>query len=197
MENHLKTVDPIDLIDLNLVSAGEFDRLCHQFIVTNAHSTGLDLMECELVCNDILHKIFVQHSFGNFSSSRGGFRAYLASSARNLARNYIRRNRHYDFQPPEILEITSDSTCGDDSLERRLQAEENSELLHTAIGILRTRLRNPIQAEALVLNSLEEKPIPEVARLLDMTPQQVSLACCRCRKMLKGIIIELKEKQEC
>lgn len=194
--NPILANDPIDMIDLDTITVREFDRLCHSFILTTAHGTGLDVSECELVCDDILFKIFVQHNFGNYSRTLGSLKSYLAQTSRNIARNYIRKVRRYDFQPPEMLEIVSDDSQADNSLEHKLQEEEDRELIYTAIGILRTQLRNPIQAEALVLNAQEEKPVAEVARILGMTPQQVSLACCRCRKMLRRIIADLRKRAE-
>ena len=139
--------------------------------------------------------------------------------ARYAARNYIRREfytvktkeadsiaskdgnvatkvwiKRFVFQAEEELEQNIDSTGADTSLERQLQLEENRERLHRALEILRDRLRNSKQVDALVLNTLDDKSVAEVASILGMTPQQVSLACHRCKKMLKSIIISLKQQ---
>jgi len=116
----------------------------------------------------------------------------IASKDSNVATKvWIKR---FVYQAEEELEQNIDSTGADTSLERQLQLEENRKLLHRALEILRGRLRNSTQVDALVLNALEDKPVAEVASILGMTPQQVSLACHRCKKMLKSIIISLKQQ---
>ena len=221
MKNSTFVDDSIDLIDLNTITVGEFDRLCHPFIFIAARKTGLNAIDCDAVCNDILIKIFVQHKLATFDSAISSLKSYLYKMARNTALNYIRRDyyqhtvktkadnsnaskdgkavskvrsKRFIYQTDKELEQNSDSTVADTSLERQLQLEENSELLHRALDILRDRLRNSTQVDALVLNALDEKPVAEVARILCMTPQQVSLACHRCKKMLKSIIIGLKQQ---
>lgn len=186
----------IDGIDIRTVSPQEFQRLCRSFIINVAHRAGIGLVECEDVYQEIMVKLFLKDGFRNFNPARR-LTAYLATVVRRTAYDMFARTACFSFMEPEVMELVCDEAYSSSPAQERAErAEYARELLGRGIEILRTRMRETRQIDALVMRELEGKTTEETARLLGESVDYIHLACYRCKAKLRGIITELKREEE-
>lgn len=190
------TYPEIDAIDLKTVSPQEFQRLCRKFIIGVAHRTGLDFGECEDVFQGIMEKVFIRNAFKNFDPARR-LTAYLATIVKRDAYERITVLAKVSAMEPNTLEQVCDAEYStESSIEKKEQTEFARDIIHKGLEVLRRRIRNPKQVDALIMREIEGKNTEETARLLGESVHYVHLACHRCRERLAEIISKLMREEE-
>lgn len=186
----------IDAIDLKTISPEEFQRLCKSFIISLARRRGLDFGECEDIFQEIMVKVFMKNAFRTFNSDRR-LTAYLATIVRREATERIDSLARISAMEPETLEKVCDAEYPAESpMEAKEHAEYARHLVRRGLEVLRGRIREPKQVDALVMHELEGKTTEETARRIGESVEYVHLACHRSRKRLAKIISELLREED-
>lgn len=186
----------IDAIDLKTISPEEFQRLCKSFIISLAHRRGLDFGECEDVFQEIMVKLFLKDALRNYNPERR-LTAYLATIVQREAKDRRDVLARISAMEPETLERVCDAEYqAESSMEARERAEYARVLIHRGLELLRGRIRESKQVDALVMHELEGKTTEETARRIGESVEYVYLACHRGRKRLAEIISKLIREGE-
>ena len=186
----------IDAINLKTISPEEFQRLCKSFIISLAHRRGLDFGECEDVFQEIMVKVFMKNAFRNFNPECR-LTAYLATVVQREASERRTVLARISATDPETLTKMCDAEClAESPIKAKKRIEYARDLVRRGLDVLRGRIREPKQVEALIMHDLEGKSTEETARRIGESVEYVHLACHRGRKRLAEIIPELIREEE-
>jgi len=132
------------------------------------------------IAEDIVHDAFltVWRSTSTFDSARGTLRSYLLGVTRNLALQWLRRDR-----PHEALEEDASIAGPID-----LTGVERAEIVARAVAALPA-----LQREALILAEYEELPLEEIARATNAELAAVKSRLHRARENLRRGLAPLLE----
>ena len=108
---------------------------------------------------------------------RSSFRTFLYGIGRNVALEYLRKNKKHNALPlDEAAEI-----AGETDLEREYLAKERNRQLYAALGALK-----PDHAQALWLMYFEERSVKDIADVMRRSPGAVKVLLHRARLALKA-----------
>lgn len=151
------------------------------------HSPGLlrflermlrDRARAEDICQEAFLKIWRRAEL--FDPTRGTFSAWLYRAAANLAYNRLalRSSSECELSVLQVLPAASGESPMDGAAE-----QERHGLLHAALAGLSERDR-----AILVLRHIEERPVAEIAAILDIPEGTVKSRCHYAMHRLRGVL---------
>ncbi len=156
-------------------------------VLHTRHSPGLlrflermlrDRARAEDICQEAFLKIWRRAEL--FDPARGTFSAWLYRAAANLAYNRLalRSSSECELSALQVLPPAS----GESPVEGASEQERHS-LLHAALAGLSERDR-----AILVLRHIEERPVAEIAAILDIPEGTVKSRCHYAMHRLRGVL---------
>ena len=165
----------------------EFLDFYAPLIQMRAHDLRLTASETAELQQDICVNLFTRHGLANYDPTRKvRFRDYLRAIITNCAIDLLRRRT--DPQPT----LPAPSTTPEEEMQRE-QKEWHDFLMEKALDMIRRRC-DPLNYMAFELHIQQERPVPEVAQALGISPARVSLACTRILRRLRNEIIRLEQE---
>jgi DNA-directed RNA polymerase specialized sigma24 family protein len=138
----------------------------------------------------------MKDAFRNFNSERR-LTAYLATIVQREAKDRRDVLARISAMEPESLERVCDAEYqAESSFEIQEHVEYARHLVRRGLEILRGRIREQKQVDALIMHELEEKNTEETARRNGESVEYVHLACHRGKKRLAEIILELIREED-
>ena len=135
--------------------------------------------ECDDLVQNVMVKFFDHSKKFVYRENQVKFRSYFSRIIRSQAVDHIRRNRHNDRYMPD------DQVC--DPFAGIFLEEWKKIVIDEAIDEMRTRL-DVKTFQAFELYAWQKRDINEVAKVLNMSKDQLYAAKSRGLKMLKEII---------
>lgn len=146
-------------------------------IVNNIVRDYLSIEDIEETCGDVFLKLW--ENVDKIDTSYKTIKPYLATIARNTAKNRLRGNKDYNLQlEEEILIVES-------KVEDNLLKDELGEVLNECISTL----EEP-DKEIIIRYYLFYYKIREISETLNLNESTVKTKLMRSRKKLKDIMIE-------
>ena len=162
----------------------EFDGLYTPFLLRVAARCGLagqDVDEAVQMVMVDLHRTFATF---RYDRNKGTFKAYL----RKIMLTTISRMMRQRQRAGTPSAVPSDAT--DNDMEAMWEQEYQQHLLHEALNQVRGEVE-PSTYQAFDLYALQEVPVGEVARFLNLSNDSVYQAKTRVTARLKAIVAEL------
>lgn len=172
----------------NDVSWREFYETYRPLIVFCAAREELSAEETNDLVQSVMLKIFKMQNTFCYDESMGRFRDYLGTVIRNsIIDLYRAKKRRPEFTelPPEV--------SGMDYFEKTWHDEWQNHILDQAL----IQLQNSVQEttfQAFQLTALEQRPVREVAKFLQISVQNVYEAKSRCLEQLRKKVKLLAEE---
>ncbi len=163
-----------------------FREFYKPLIATRGRDYRLNADEIEQLVQNVLLAIFREHVLTNYDKSRGKFRDYLRTiTSRQAARLIAQRpNARVGVEEGDVAAPEAD---------QRWEAEWREFLMQKALEELKATLDTKAYM-AFDLHAIQGRPAAEVARLLDITENQVYLTRTRNVARLQGIVNRLEEE---
>jgi RNA polymerase sigma-70 factor (ECF subfamily) len=175
----------------------EFVDIYEPLLFRLARRRGMQQADAEDFVQELLST--VSRAVGRWlaDESRGPFRAWLFRIASNLAVNFLTRPKHQrlgsgDSQIARLLE--QQPASDQDSTEMFLR-EYQRELFRWASQRVRQQVSQR-QWMAFWRTSVEQQPIPEVAKKLGMSVGSVYIARSRITKRIRECIVQHQERTQ-
>ena len=131
--------------------------------------------ECDDLVQDVMLKFFNQSKKFTYRAGEVKFRTYFATVIRSRAVDYIRANKR-------ITPVEADLLISETPIEERIQQEWENLILKEALEELRSRV-DAVTYQAFELYGLQNRPVREVAELLNCSKEQLYVAKSRCSKI--------------
>jgi len=170
------------------VSWHEFYDTYRPLIILHGKDYKLSVEENEELVQMILLEIFHKCKSFHYDRGLGRLRDYLRKIIGRKAVDILRRRKNNLVS----VDVLNDQLAEESLLEQEWESEWQMHVLSQAINILRTQLE-PITFQAFELYVINEKPVKDVARFLDISVNMVYVAKSRAVKKLRSIIQELQE----
>ena len=180
-----------DFPKLATISADEFYKTYLKYMVNVARSETTNQFDADDVVSNVMYKIFVEKKC-TYNPERGPFLPYLATMVRNEARSRYRKERRYqtyEDQDMERLCDESDMTC-----QTKACSKEFAVWIEEGIRRLRSEFRSQLQVDAFLMMVIGEKRAMDVAKILNVRPDYVSLAKKRCLPRFRAILREIEKE---
>ncbi len=136
-----------------------------------------DLSEAEDIAQEALIRLTIKRPRFENSSQ---LKSYLFKICRNLALNYLKKQKRIQRQSYEIAEQTNDEI---QQVEQRMELAEQKQLLHHAIQQLKQEYR-----EVIYLRYFESLSVREAAVILRCSEKQLTALAYQARQQLKKIL---------
>ena len=170
---------------------GEFAALYRPIIMRYAHKRGLGRDDAEDLAQSCLATIAEKIASFEYDPRRGRFRAWLRTIVNNRIQNMLARHCE---RTAESGELRRPQACerSPDEIWEQICLEEH---LKHALEQVRPQVE-PKTFEAFRLVVLEERPVEQVCKLVDMTANQVYVARSRVTQRLRETMAELFDENE-
>lgn len=131
------------------------------------------------MADDLMQETF-EKALLSLAESHTNMRAWLYMVARNLCFNAMKREkRNVSVEPWELREQKEESNAQGDILEQLIKREENRMLYQAMMGLA------PLKREVLQLQYFSGLSLKEIARMLQLSPENARVLSCRARKELR------------
>jgi RNA polymerase sigma-70 factor (ECF subfamily) len=169
----------------------EFDGRYRPVLEAFARRMGLPDGDADEIAQEVLARFVERYRAGEYDRARGRLRSWIFGIARTRVADWKRaRARRREQRGTSGVERLEDAV----DPEAAFDAEWRSALLRAAIGTLRAGTRTePQSIRVLEMLILEQRPAPEVARALRMTPNAVYQARHRTLQGLREIVAQLEK----
>ena len=137
-------------------------------------------MECDDLVQLVMLKFFNNAKTFVYRKGEVKFRTYFAKIIHNQAVDMIRKNAAQKNLPAEIPDFS-------DPFNEIFMTEWRKIILNEAKEELKQKV-DPRSFQAFELYALQNRPAKQVAKILDLTPEQLYAVKNRCIAMLKKII---------
>ena len=146
-------------------------------IVNQIIGSAMQLQDIEEVCNDVFYKLWSNAE--KFSIEKGNLKVYLASIARNTAKNKLRdlKLATVPIQDNDVIEIP-------DPFEH-MEKQEVSLKINNALNFL-----NPQERSILVKYYYYYEPIPKISKEIGIGKNTIKSILKRGREKLEKYLIE-------
>ena len=184
-----QTIFKSDFPQLATISAEDFYKTYLKYMVSVARSETTNHYDADDVISNVMYKIFIEKKC-TYNPERGPFLPYLSTMVRNEARSLYRKERRYqcfDEQDMERLCDESDMTC-----QIKACSKEFAAWIEEGIHRLRSEFRSQLQVDAFLMMVIGEKRAMDVAKILNVRPDYVSLAKKRCLPRFRAILREIE-----
>lgn len=174
---------------LATISADDFYKTYLKYMFSVARSETINHYDADDIVSNVMYKIFIEKKC-TYNPERGPFLPYLATMVRNEARSFYRKERRYqcfDEQDMERLCDESGMTC-----QIKACSKEFATWLEEGIRRLRSEFRSQLQVDAFLMMVIGEKRAMDVAKILNVRPDYVSLAKKRCLPCFRAILREIE-----
>jgi RNA polymerase sigma factor (sigma-70 family) len=171
---------------------GRFVDVYTPFIYAVLRRRGLQSADAADVAQDVMQTVAAGISRFDYDRSRGSFRGWLFSVARSRLNDHYRTRQRQPVgsgqtEVHDLLAAQPD-TNDDDEWERSWQRH----LLELAAAKVRDQFE-PTTWKAFWSTAVEGKPVPQVARELDLTPGAIYIARSRVMAKLRKIVEEIDD----
>ena len=180
-----------DFPQLTTISADDFYKAYLKYMVSVARSENINHYDTDDVISQVMQKIFVEKKC-TYNPERGPFLPYLATMVRNEARSLYRKERRYqcfDEQDMERLCDESDMTC-----QIKAYSKEFAAWIEEGICRLRSEFRSQLQVDAYLMMVIGRKRAKDVAKILNVRPDYVSVAKIRLHPRFQAILREIEKE---
>ena len=154
--------------DLSNLSLDAFYKQYKDYLYAVARRGNYSESIADLALDDVLLKI--HHGKCQYDPQKGPFTNYLARMMCNACSNEARHDKHYIFQPEDIMTIISDDSDMTCSMDSALRAEECQQMMEEALRRLSKEVRSPKRLRAFMLTVLQGESPNDVAKRLSVTP---------------------------
>lgn len=145
--------------------------------------SGADRDDCE---QEIWTEVVAQLGQSRYDPARGGLRTWLSALARHKAMDVIRRRTRH---PLESLDDGALMALPGRDPDPATEYEHHREEALVRRGLAElSRQVSECSYRVLLLRSIEERAVPEVAAALGLTPEQVRLRHCRVKRDLRQLV---------
>jgi len=146
-------------------------------IVSQIIGTTMQSQDIEEVCNDVFYKLW--SNAGKISIEKGNLKVYLASIARNTAKNKLRdlKLETVPIQENDIIELP-------DPFEH-MERQEVSNRIYDALKLLK-----PLERSILVKYYYYYEPIAKISKEMEIGKNTIKSILKRGRKKLEKYLIE-------
>ena len=176
---------------LATISADDFYKTYLKYMVSVARSETSNHYDADDVVSNVMYKIFVEKKC-TYNPERGPFLPYLATMVRNEARSLYRKERRYqcfDEQDMERLCDESGMTC-----QIKACYKEFTAWIDEGIRRLRSEFRSQLQVDAYLMMVIGRKRAKDVAKILNVRPDYVSVAKIRLHPRFKAILRKIDQE---
>lgn len=181
-----------DIALMNMVKNGDLDKLGILFERYHSRLFGFfyRLTWCKNSSEDLVQGVFERIlKYRSSYTSDGEFSTWIFSIARNHFHDYYRKNGSEVVEPKEL---DWDAMPGEELQDRERSDEECTQLLiRQALQQLDTEKR-----QVLILSRFEGLKYTEIAEVMNCTEGAVKVRAFRALNELKGILTDLKKKEE-
>jgi len=192
MSNKSHYDDAFDYPELSTMSDRDFYRTYKNFMHSIAKQEGLDDGQAALAVDDVLITIFMKHAC-HFNPRKNRFSNYLATMVRNACRSLKRKERRYVGTDEEALARLCEKR-GSFVCRSAYAPGEIMGLVQEGINILRKEVRSQLMVDAFVMQLIDEERPKDIALMLNVRPDYVSLAKNHCLPRLRAIVKTLMAK---
>ena len=147
----------------------------------------LNINEIEQLIQNVMLAVHQEHVLNNYDPNRGHFRDYLRTITSRQATHILEQR----IPPPDGIEEVPDEA----TLEKRWEEEWKKFLYDRALDEMKNNMDTKAYM-AFELHAIQGRPANEVAKLLDLTPNQIYLVRTRGIVRLQNIIERLKRELE-
>lgn len=136
---------------------------------------------CEDIVSDVFRKVFT--NLEAFDQSKASFRTWIYRIANNTIIDHYRVNRNPSKPPVVDIDEMIDLATDAQTPEEVYLTAEQQEFIHACIDELPEKYQKIVQ-----LKYLEEMPHEEIAEIMEMSVNNVSVTAHRAVKKMKVII---------
>ncbi|MFQ5430192.1 MAG: sigma-70 family RNA polymerase sigma factor [Phycisphaerae bacterium] len=173
------------------VAWGEFDAIYRPMLHRFARRFGADAPEAEDIVQHCMTAVHEHISSFDYDPEKGRFKSWLRTLVNNRMRNLLRRRRERRAESGDLRELRSPDANPEEVFERIWMDEHLKHCLCLVSADVEERTFRAFQYYVI-----EERPIEEVCRELEMTPNQVHKSKYRLTKKLSEKMTELLGDQE-
>ena len=166
-----------------------FREFYKPLIAIRGNDLGLTPTENDALIQDVLLACHRENVLTNFDLARGRFRDYLRTVITRVAQRLLAARAP---EPPLPTEEEW-SAAAEDELAARWETECQEFIREKALEELRDTLDAKTYL-AFELHALNEMPAPEVAKILELTPNQVYIIRTRTAEKLRQIVARLQRE---
>jgi len=159
----------------------EFFALYQPMLVRYARMRGLSQADAEDVAQNCMHALSKNLRSFDYSRSRGRFKSFVWTLANNAIANMFRRRRPRVARTSELAKIKQPDEASREAWDQTWLREH----LRCCLRQVETRFAKHTIA-AFKLYAIQQRPIEEVCRQLDLSPNQVHQAKSRVTQRLRA-----------
>ena len=176
---------------LATISADDFYKTYLKYMVSVARSETINHYDTDDVISNVMYKIFVEKKC-TYNPERGPFLPYLATMVRNETRSLYRKERRYQYYEEQDME----RLCDDSGMTCQTKAcsKEFTAWIEEGIRRLRSEFRSQLQVNAFLIMVIGEKRAMDVAKILNVRPDYVSLAKNRLLPRFRFILRKIAKE---
>ena len=186
MKKETRHDNAFDYPELDKISAQEFYDIYKNFMLSIAKAEGLDHGQADMVINDVLVIIYVKRRC-HFDPTVSRFSNYLATIVRNACRSLKRREHRYvNCEEGDLARLSDNNRVV--SIDNAEELADIRKMLEEGIRILRTEVRSQLMVDSFSMMLLKGERPKDIARMLNVRPDYVSLAMNHCKPRLRAIL---------
>ena len=168
------------------ISWNDFYEKYSPIVKALAKFKGLDAAAADDVCQQVMLQFFKQSKTFKFDPDIARFRTYFGRIVRGKIIDYYRKKHETPVEELEAISVDAET-------DHIFMDEWRKLVLQEAQAELKSRVA-PETYQAYELFAVQGRPAEKVAEYLDCTPNQVYQAKKRCFKMMKEILLKMREK---
>lgn len=153
--------------DLSNLSLEDLYQKYKKYLYAVARRGNYTVSIADLAIDDVLLKI--HHGKYYYNPNHGPFTNYLAKMMWRACSNEVRRDKHYVFQPEDIMTVISDDNDMTCSMDSSLRAETCQRMMEEALQRLSKEVRSTKKLRAFVMTVLQGYSPSDVAKHLSVT----------------------------